>query len=220
MTTSPSQTYPGSYNFAAYGHPTESTFRNILYGRISMVTGDVTKSDGTVLANVFTGSNLPLHKEDLEVAWTPTGAHKPKVRLLDVSDKNGKPIITYAKWNDVTSTPQYYYGYLNRTWIHAKIASSGGVFGESQPKKYVGGIAFDRNNRDEAYVSLKQNGIWKINRYVINSNMKFTYQKTVASSTLPLVRPYTPIDGSGVLYQQLQRYKGYKSYSSYVYWSL
>lgn len=218
MTQSPSST-AGVYHVAVYGHPSESNLTDIYYFKINFNNGDVLDIADNVIANLD-GTNLPLTITNLDVAWTPSGANNPRIRLHDVGEKYGNPMILYGKWNDVTATPQHYYGYFDGTsWVHTKLETSGAVFFNSG-RKYEGGASFSQNGDNYLYLGMYDTGddLWKIRKWLINSDMTATYASSPDSSSAILCRPICPVGGSGVMYVQFTSYTSYLNFESNLYW--
>jgi hypothetical protein len=208
------------YHVSIYGHPNESSLTDIYYCSFDITTGDISNSGG-VIGNLD-GTGLPLSLSSLDVAWTPTGVTNPRVRMLDVADKQGEIVISYAKWSDTdTSNPNYLYAHSadnGATWTQQYVATSGGRFAETLARQYVGGSSFDRNGRNEFYISRKESTTWRIEKWLINSDLTCTKDSTRDTSSLPLVRPVCPVGGDGVFYINFTDYTSYTVFMGKTYW--
>lgn len=112
LTTGPSST-PGIYHVAAYGHPINSTWREIDYGRLDM------------------NALAPLHLQPAVKAQ--------EERLLDVGEIEGQPAILYAAGGQ----DWFYRVAQRSAegWTVTDLATVGGAFWA--PSGYIGGAVFD-----------------------------------------------------------------------------
>jgi hypothetical protein len=200
------------YHLAAYGHPTESLWNIIVSGTIDMNTGDIARSDGTIVANVFLGTGLPLGTTSLEEVYNPGAGNS---RLLDIGDKKGRQIVYYARWtgNDPSTKPDYWQAVRkpNGGWEHSYIVSSGGNF-EGTSRQYLGGIAIDRSGRDIVYISRKSGSNWLIEEWDIDLRLQAYSPHPLATATNRLIRPYVPDNTSNLIYQNVTVYNSYIDY--------
>ncbi len=206
------------YHCAAYGHPSESSLRDIWYCTLNISTGDIaTPAQGTI-ANMD-GTNLPLNITSLDTAWLHTGTYQS--RLHDVAIKQGKPCILRAQWSDGSPIPLYKMTYLNSgTWNHVTVETSGGEFFNSG-RKYVGGMSFDKAGQNRFYLSKKDtadNNIWKVRTWLINSDMTVTYSSTRDTSSQILARPIPVQNGNGVVYCQFSDYTSFTNFNAAMWW--
>lgn len=220
LTTTPSEDEANVYHLAIAPNPTEATWRQIGYAKLDVSTGDISVASG-VIANIYSGSGLPLDKEDFDLL-DPTQASNQRCRLLDVGDKYGQTIIYYAKWSP-SQSPTYYQAVQNTdgSWTRTNLSILAPVFayaGDTDPN-YVGGISIDKNGSNCLYMSQKgTGGTWSINRYPINSNFTLgTREIVVTNGTYPLVRPYAVYGGNSCIYQELRDYDSYVDYLAYIY---
>ena len=198
--------------FAIYGHPSTSPWRDIVYGEINLDNGDI-MSNEEVVANLD-GTSLPLTPSMLEVVCTPSAAPGEKVRLLDVTRTSiGTPTILFARWNDANPIPVYYITqrgfYEPEIWDEKRLMSAGGVFDDGSNRKYVYGAAF---GTDTLYVALKDTcGTYKIKQFAIDAWGGLYDERLIQSnSTYPLARPY--VVGDNVIWQELREYTDYRNY--------
>jgi hypothetical protein len=162
---------------------------------------------------------VPLTLWSAEPVWQPDASGNPgqKVRVFDVGDKRGLPLVFYARWNDVTTIPQYYTAVRqpDGTWISTKIESSGGGFADEIPH-YAGGITLDRRSGvARFYISVKTGDGWELATYRIGSTGLPYMRVVLDTAPVPLVRPTSV--GDGVIYQRLDRYRTFTDFDSSVY---
>lgn len=218
MVTSPSAS-ADTYHVAAYGHPTGSNFHQIVYGRINVNSGNV--SDGiSTLANLD-GTNLPIGVNDLDNIGCTTGTEV--VRMFDVGEAHGMPVILYAKWDDVNSVPAgYWMSYKDSSdvWHHVDLGILAGTPFWS-PSRYLAGMSIDKNGNNRLVLAREDSGTWYVEKYPIleSSGVLSLDTPTLIDSSTGnmLVRPYMVEDGNSVIYQKILHYNDYTDYGM-EYW--
>jgi hypothetical protein len=195
---------PQSFHLVLTGHP-----------RDSFPIGYTSFTFDELLDPAF----MPVELWASERVWEPsiTGNPGQKVRVFDVGDKNGLPLVYYARWNDVTTIPQYYTAVRqpDGSWLSTKIVSSGGSFADDMAN-YVGGIALDRRpGVARFYMAVKDGDVWKLDTFRIDPEGLPFLRVTLDSGPLALARPSSV--GDGVIYQRLNSYQTYRYYDSTVY---
>lgn len=215
-----SESTPGLYHFAIAQNPGNALPHYINYGTLDLRDGTV-NSFFSNRGNIYTPAGLPLQKEELDEI-NPIQNNDQKVRLLDVGEKYGVPVIYYAKWGGGT-TSQYYKAIQNTdgTWARSKLnILTGKEISPPHPRHYIGGVSLDRNGNNILYVSSESNGTWTIKKYDLDTNLNQINPVTLASSTYPLARPYSVKGEDAVIYQELRKYNSFKDYLAYVWkWS-
>lgn len=212
----PSESESGAFHLAATGHPSDD-WKTIRYGKIDIFNGEITSNEAYV-ANLD-GTDLPLNEYSLEKAWEPSGTQR--TRLLDIGDKDNKPYLLYARWDDSTTVPGYYNGVRNNstnTWNQSYMMSSGGVFGPVEARKYVGGACIDRNGNNWIYLMRKLSSSYRIEKYTLDSSLQPDVGSTVVSeSSNWVVRPVAVRGEDRVHWCKLINYNDFDDYQSHIY---
>lgn len=214
VNTIPLENDPTKFHVTAYGHPTSSPLRDMVYFEFDILSGDITAS-GEVVANLYDPEFTALVPGDGELVWTPNvEVAGERVRMLDVGDKHGNPAVLFAKWNDATQTPQYYVAWRNEgVWENFKYQSSGGVFNDGGGRKYTYGMCFDRNNENKLYMCAKEGNTYKLKRYTVAADFTLSGETLLSDSTqYQLARPYAPFGREGVVYQVIISYPSFTNY--------
>jgi hypothetical protein len=191
--TVPTAADPTILRVALSRHPTIGTAADIYYCEIDLATGAVTKSDGTSLGNIRTGSSLPIVvTTECEVAVDIDTGGGEESRLFDVSD-GPVPEIAYATWTDLTAPDEdTMYHIVSRsgtTWgAEQDIVAAGVSFGsDAAVASYLGGMTFPRDTPGRTVVLSREDGDWYIERWTRGSTAWVSEQ--LATSTDPIVRP-------------------------------
>ena len=215
----PVRSDPSQAQFAFYGHPTSSGFRDVLYGSIDLDTGVVGSGGGINLGDLDTEGGpglrpvVPAGKPALETALHPSPGYV--VRMLDVGELDGMPAIAYAEWTG-TEAPNYRVilrdkagGWSSAPWT----LPTGVVFGYVPDIHYHGGAAFTRD--DGVISSREEAGTWKVERWRWDTTLgDLVLAEELSATPKPVIRPYVPYhDGrADVVVHELDRYKGYTDY--------
>lgn len=186
---------------------------DIYYLEIDLVTGAITRSDGTNLGNL-SGTNLPITPPTAARIYdTVTGG----ARLLDVSAATD-PEVAFVTW---TSEADATYRYLKRTsgtWGSVKTIEAAGQGLGVQSDRYYGGVSFPSPTAGGTlYLAREEAGSWYIEKHV-TANGGDTWTVTeLAAAGVPLVRPYCPLgrsSGPEVLWHRIPSYSSYTSWSA------
>lgn len=203
---------------AFYGHPVNSSYRNVEFARVRITSGEVTRADGVVLGNLYRPGGPAFRPGDLHPAITPSSAYR--VRLLDIGTISGRPAISYAVWRGETGQAQYKVKvYQSGAWSTPPWSlASGDPFGHHPATHYVGGMVIGRNDR--LYSARKDNstGVWYVEQWLWSeTHNTFRFERELArDGEHPLVRPYVPARNGpvAVIAQRLEGYDGFTSYDA------
>lgn len=183
MLAKPLASDPSILRIVAYGHPTLSTVHDIYYCTIDLDTGAVQNQAGSTLANLLTGTGLPLEMGDLDkVVDIDTGTYN--ARLYDVTD-TATLRIAYQQWTG-DSDARYWVATYNGSWSSTDLADAGEVFGQPATTHYNGGMTFDG---DDIILSREDSGTWTIERWSLSGSWAGTVLASDSSDAL--VRPFT-----------------------------
>lgn len=199
----------GVFHLSFYSHPNQSTWKNILVGKLDLTNGNITDSTGTV-ANID-GTGLPLDETDLDHVDFPTTDRT--TRYFDIGTKQGKTYGWYAQQIGDNGW-KYYYFYQNTDGTITRVNSN--IAAPPFYGTYLGGAALDRNGNNTLYLSEKASTgtqPWKLKQYTINSDMSITLVSTQADSASPLVRPVAPIGQNSVFFQRLGTYNDFTDFT-------
>jgi hypothetical protein len=205
-------------HLAFYGHPTNSTFRNIVYAQIHLQSGDVTLANGQVIGNIDDPAGPSLRPEQLQAAVTPSAGFK--VRLLDVYTIRNRPAIAYAIWNaqaaqDGPATYKVEMYQDDNTWTSPPWSlAAGAPFGYIPAIQYIGGMAIGHD--DVIYSARESSGTWIFAKWAWSETLgTFKLANEIArDSTHKLARPYVPAR-NGETDVTIDRFATYKSYTTY-----
>lgn len=214
---------PGVFHIALYGHPSLSSFRNIMYGKINLVDMTVEKSAGVIadlpsLPDHPAGISLPLNITDFDIVWSP-GMSDQVARLFAIGEAHGKPVVLYAKWWDDV-TPRYYRARQldDGSWSNLNLQIDAPIFAYRDAAKYIGGGDFARNGQNYLALSVRDSATnkWHIKKYTINADSTFSLAGSFVNSSLPLVRPLCPRGDDCVTTMQLVDYSTYGVFQSKI----
>lgn len=174
-----------------YGHPNNSPYRDVGYGRVDLGTGSIHRIGGPVLGNLNDVGGPTLLPQVLDLAVSPSTAFT--VRMLDVGTIEGNPAVAYAVWKPGISsyTPNYKLKRWNGSlWETASWSLDSGVpFGHS----YYGGVAI--GNTGQLWTSREAGEEWIIEQWQYSSG-SVTLVSELARARTKLVRPYA-VRGTG-----------------------
>jgi hypothetical protein len=202
----------GTLRIAAYGHPLLSTLHDVYYCAIDLVSGNVTKVNGTVIGNVNTGANLPLAMTALDKIYI-TPAAPAGTRLFDISDG---PVIEVGigTWTSDTDMHYKYITWNGTSWGIKDITAAGIVFGEQPTAHYNGGMSFQKSTSGGVlYLSKENAGTWTIEKWVTTDggNTWTTTVLATAAAGHKYIRPYglAATDPFQLTYLDCTNYGGY-----------
>jgi hypothetical protein len=203
---------------AFYGHPVNSTFRDVVFARLHLTSGTIERANGTAIGNLGMAGGPAFRPGDLEPVITPSSTYR--VRLLDIGTVAGQPALSYAVWQGTTGQAQYKTKrYRAGVWSTPPWSlASGDPFGYDPATHYLGGAVIGRDDR--LYTARKHNatGTWYVERWRWSAG-EDTYlldQELARDAQQPLVRPYVPArpGETEVIVQRLERYDGYTAYDA------
>jgi hypothetical protein len=203
---------------AFYGHPVNSDYRDVEFGRVRLDSGNIERANGQVIGNLFSPTGPGFRPGDLDPAITPSPGYT--VRLLDVATINDRPAISYAVWQGETGQAAYKVKmYREGTWSTPPWElASGDPFGFNPATHYIGGMVIGRDDR--LYTSRRHNatGVWYVERWRWSESQDtFLRERELArDADRPLVRPYVPArpGHTEVIVQRLDRYEGFTDFDT------
>lgn len=205
--------------------------RAVRYCEINLATGDITKSDGTVLGNLRTGLNLPLSGKEadspLELVYqAPAGACLNYVYdILGAATPEGVFAVQDLTNPDTASTYQWCQRSSTSpiTWTVEQITNTGPRFTTAPTVGYLSGAQFlssqnvilGRNPGGGGFVNgLWVGSQWNLEKWTRQSPGAWTSTILRSDPTNPLVRAY-PISGGvshSYVYNRLTRFSAYTDY--------
>jgi hypothetical protein len=211
MTSSTVQADRRLVRLAVYGHPTSSHWRTIKYGLLNLQSGDITVPGAKKVANIMNGDGLPLRRATLMTAYNPPAGWN--VRLFDVGEVDGDPLIAYAHWERLGSA-RYATARFDRAakrWINSSsLPMTGGAFWE--PSRYFGGATI--NDAGRVILSRNAGGMWLVEAYVLRQKRGWVLRNTLLKASEPHVRPYAFRGGAAVAVLRLHRYADFRDYQA------
>ncbi len=204
----PDYSDPAHVHVAFYGHPSNSTLREVRVFNLGLYSGSVRTLDGTKVGDLDDAGGPDLRPDDLDVIVDPPEGDR--VRLLDVAGHDGAtPALAYAQWTGDLGDATYY-----RTDVPGWSLPTGREFGHAQSAHYVGGCAIAP---DRAVVTARQepigstSGTWVVERWDDSGQLADTIA-TGSAGGAPLVRPI--VGGGHVVWQRLDTYNSYQDYDA------
>ncbi|WP_119081050.1 BNR-4 repeat-containing protein [Chitinophaga alhagiae] len=137
-------------------------------------------------------------------------------------DKKGRPVVAYARYPSPEQHQYYYARWNGKKWEDRKIADAGPYITIIKPGKklleahYSGGIVLDHENINNIYLARKINGVYEIEKRVLNGKKEEIVPIT-SHSTADNVRPYVvakKTTGSPILLWMNGHYYHYTDYQT------
>lgn len=206
---------------AMTNHPANGNHpdQNLYYAEIDLLSGDMTKSDGAGIGNIYSG-DAPLMNE-MEVAATPVdGKRSWAYAVGDATD----PEFVWGDFvqADIPGTSRYQYTRLvDGAWRTTTLASAGKSFAGS-PEPYLGGAQLPvGGNGGVVYISRNVGDDWYVER-LTSSDDGLTFDAALMGSLgRPLVRawPVEHLDDTSsfeVLAQDITFWSTYTHHNSTI----
>ena len=200
------------------GHPHVEPTNSIYYARYQ--AGALYKASGE---KIMDWAELPVDPKNADVVYDASDS-KEKAWIWDIAeDKDGTPVVVYAKFPTDT-THVYYYGVYDRgKWKNYKLADAGKWFPETPPgarerePNYSGGIVVDHQDPSIVYLSREKNGVFEIERWSTSDKGKtWRVEEITRNSQHDNVRPFVirnhPNDAPELLWMNVQEYIHYTDY--------
>ena len=174
------------------GHPRKEEENSIYY--MYYENGAFYKADGTKIKKVEDGPVLP--SEAHKVYDGKTGG--AKAWNWDIAqDKNGLPIIAYAKFPDEKNHIYCYARWDGEKWNNVDLVNSGSWFPETmegikEPEpNYSGGINIDHESPNILYLSVTRDSVFEIEKWETeNGGKSWKIEQVTAGSRKDNVRPF------------------------------
>lgn len=141
---------------------------------INLETGDIEKLDGTILANLITGENLPLQGSQGDFIYGNDVTDDKSV-LMDVYE-HAPYYVAYAKFPTEGTYEYYVASYEDGEYVSRKVAEGEGSLSLATNPHYVGYASLG-HPKGTLYTSEMVNGVWEIFQYNSNDNFE-TFNKT------------------------------------------
>jgi hypothetical protein len=172
------------------GHPTKESKNGLYY--MYYEDGAFYRASGQKIKDV---SQLPVLQSEMDVIFE---SDTVKSWNWDIAqDKNGNPIVTYAKFPDKQTHMYAYATFQNNAWQSYDLLNAGGWFpktrtGMQEPEPhYAGGIVIDHETPYTVYLSVKRNNFFEIEQWTTNNHGKsWQVEKITENSTKDNVRPF------------------------------
>lgn len=203
--------------------------RTVRYCEINLATGDITKSDGTVLGNLRTGVGLPISAKEvdspLEVVFTaPAGSCLNYVTdILGGTAPEGCFGLYDLTNPDTASTYHWCQRQSGNSWLTETIVNKGprfttapstGYHGEAQMLS-AGNVLLGRNPTGAGgFVNgMWTGGAWNLEKWTRTAPGVWTPTVLQTDPTNPLVRPF-PVQGGGPFTYAYMRAINYTTYNN------
>lgn len=202
------------------GHPHVEPTNSIYYARYR--DGSLYKANGD---KIMDWSSLPMDPKQADVVYDATDSRE-KAWIWDVAEnKEGNPVVVYARFPTDTTHVYYYAIYDEGRWNNYRMTDAGSWFPHTLPgarerePNYSGGIVVDHNDPSHVYLSRETNGVFEIEHWSTNDKGKhWSVAEVTRNSRFDNVRPFVirnhPGDSLRVLWMNLQKYRHYTDYRS------
>lgn len=200
------------------GHPNAEPTNSIYYARYQ--NGSLFRAGGDKMMD---WKDLPLDPTNADIVYDASQS-KEKAWIWDVAeDRDGKPVVVYAKFPTDT-THVYYYGIFDEgKWNNYKLTDAGKWFPHTRPgvkereRNYSGGIVIDHQDASNVYLSREKNGVFEIERWSTNDHGKtWKVEEITRDSRNDNVRPFVvrnhAEDSKRLLWMNVQEYIHYTDY--------
>jgi hypothetical protein len=180
------------FRLVMYSNPNAGD-TNIRLGFFDTETGELKRSDGTVLGTT------EINKDLFPVIIA--NENGKSCRLLDVAlTESARTVVAFAVFSDA-SDAEYRVGYYTDKLVSVPVALAGDAF--YTKSVYVGGMAFGED-ADEVYLSREEAGRWLIEAYRGEGQEVFRRTKSIFRSELGLVaiRPIVELHGDKLIWQE------------------
>lgn len=192
---------------AAYGHPSISTIHDIFYYEADLITGVVTDTSGTTVANL-SGTSLPLNL----LTETPAIVNPDNSRLFEIG-AGTVPEILFCRFSTDTDGRYKYARLVSGAFVIKDVAAVGFRFGGTLDNHYYGGMAWAE---DSSLVLARRDASlkWWVEKYTtVDGGDNWTIEESFGPSGIPLARPSIPKgDPSTVVWNFVRSYTDYNSY--------
>lgn len=206
--------------------------RAVRYCEINLATGDITKSDGTVLGNLRTGAGLPISAKEADSPLELVYQAAAGACLNYITDILGgaTPEGCFGVYDltnpDTASTYQWCQRQPNNSWLVEQIVNKGprfttapstGYHSEMQMVPSGGAVYLGRNPSGAGGFTngMWTGGAWNIEQWTRTGPGAWSSSVLQSDPTNPLVRPF-PIEGGGpfsYVYHRPDRYVSYNDFS-------
>lgn len=202
------------------GHPTKEKSNAIYY--MYYEAGAFFKADGTKIKTI---EELPMEQQELDVI-SKQDLENTKVWNWDIAqNKNGDPIIVYAKFPDNENHIYCYATWKKGKWYNYDLINSGNSFLDipegdtaSEPN-YSGGMTIDHESPNTLYLSVKRKNFFEIEKWQTADDGKTWDVKPITSnSSKNNIRPFAIRNAKEgqtpqLLWVQNTKYINYSLYS-------
>jgi BNR repeat-containing family member len=205
------------------GHPRDEPTNSIYYMKYQ--DGCLYRATGE---KIMDWSALPIEPRQADVVYDAT-VTKEKSWIWDVAEnKEGNPVIVYARFPNDSSHYYCYSIWDNSKWNNYPLINSGGWFpqtpaGETEREpNYSGGIVLDHADPSIVYLSRTVNGTFEIERWSTPDNGKnWNVEPITRDSDYDNIRPfvirnYAGQDSLRVLWLNVKRYVHYTDYKTAI----
>jgi hypothetical protein len=200
------------------GHPNAEPTNSIYYMKYRQ--GAFLRANGD---QIIQSSEVPVNPAQADVVYNakPSGE---KAWIWDVAeDKDGNPVIVYARFPTDSSHVYYYAIHHEGSWNNYRLTGSGGWFPDTpegrreREPNYSGGIVLDHADPSNVYLSRQINGVFEMEKWATADKGKgWKVTPVTRDSDFDNVRPFVVRGYRGgnppVLWMNTKKYVHYTDY--------
>ncbi|MBS2212204.1 BNR-4 repeat-containing protein [Carboxylicivirga mesophila] len=205
------------------GHPRNEPLNSVYYACYEK--GAFWQADGTKICDM---NNIPFEPEDATLVYKAT-KENGRAWIYDLSvDKEGHPVILYARYPEETAHFYHYAVFDGCHWIDNRMCHAGKWFpqtpkGQVEPEPhYSAGMSLHPLQPGIVYLSRDVEGTFEIEKWVTSDRGKNWENKAITqNSKYDNVRPLVPKnmktdDPAVVLWMVAKKYRHYTDYKTRI----
>jgi hypothetical protein len=203
------------------GHPRDEPTNSIYY--MCYKNDSLFKANGESIGKL---SDAPFDPAQTDMVYDARLTNE-KAWIWDIAeDKDGSPVIVYARFPDDSNHCYYYAAWNGTSWDNRFMINSGGWFprtphGKTEPEpNYSGGIGLDHEDPSVVYLSVKRDSVFEIEKWTTcNKGLTWSTEAITCRSKNDNVRPFAIRNAAGgcpmqVIWMNAERYIHYTDYRS------
>ncbi len=205
------------------GHPRIEPVNSVYY--VCYENGAFWRADGTKICDM---ENIPFEPKDASLVYQAT-KEKGRAWIYDLSvDKEGHPVILYARYPEETAHFYHYAIFDGKQWVDNRMCHAGKWFpqtpkGKVEPEPhYAAGMSLHPLEPGTVYLSRDIEGTFEIEKWVTSDDgesweVSAITQNSKHDNVRPLVpKNMKPGDPAVVLWMVAKKYRHYTDYKTRI----